>query len=263
MKLPGRAMETGFRKVFDECVEHYATERERLPYFRAQIKILQSMLSRESPGTVLDIGCAAGSEIPALRAMGHKVIAADFSERMVQVCQRRFAGDAAVEVLCAPADRLPIAADSVDHVVCLGVFEYLPEYSGALAEIARVLRPNGLLVLAIPTAISAFNIGERIGDATLRPLWRMARRAFGRKPKSSGDEPRTNLCLPWRLRKQLREHGLNPERDAYSNYFLYPLDRVPSVDVKVAAFLEPLASVPVVKMGASVYLVSARRRSGN
>ncbi|HUK42827.1 MAG TPA: class I SAM-dependent methyltransferase [Candidatus Bathyarchaeia archaeon] len=260
MSGSGPAMETAFKEVFDGCVDHYATERERLPYFRAQIKIMQSMLSGESAGTVLDIGCAAGSEVPALRAMGHKVIAADFSERMVQVCKRRFAEDAAVQVLCAPADRLPLSDGSVDHVVCLGVFEYLPDYSPALSEIARVLRPNGLLVLAVPTAISAFNVGELIGDVALRPLWRMAMRAVGRKPKSSGAEPRTNLCLPWRLRKQLRAHGLDTEHDAYTNFFLYPLDRFPSIDVKVAALLEPLASVPFVKLGASVYLVSGRRR---
>ena len=252
-------METAFKELFDDCVDHYATQRELLPYFRAQIEIMRSMLSSEAAGTVLDIGCAAGAEIPALRALGHKVIAADLSERMVQVCKRRLAADGAVQVLCAEADRIPISANSVDHVVCLGVFEYLPDYSPALAEITRVLRPNGLVVLAIPTIISVYSIGERLGDATIRPLWRLANRALGRKPKSSGAEQKTNLCVPWRFRKLLRQHGFAPERDAYSNFFLYPLDRFPSVDVKVATFLEPLASVPLLKMGASVYLISARR----
>jgi len=177
------------------------------------------------------------------------------------VCQRRFAADHAVQVLCAQADRLPLADKSVSHVVCLGVFEYLRDYSPGLAEIARVLQPNGLAVLAIPTAYSLYSIGERLTDAVIRPLWRMARRVVGGKPKASGDEQRTNLCIPWRLRKLLREHGLYPERDAYTNYFLYPLDRFPSLDVKVASFLEPLAKVPVLKLGAYVYLVSARRQA--
>ena len=254
-------MQTAFKELFDECVDHYAEEREQLPYFRAQINIMRSMLSGEAAGTVLDIGCAAGAEIPALRAMGHKIIAFDFSERMVQVCRRRFAADPAVEVFCAQADRLPLADQSVTHVVCLGVFEYLRDYSPGLAEISRVLRPNGLVVLAIPTAYSLYSVGERLTEATIRPLWRMAKHALGGKSKSSADEQKTNLCLPWRLRKLLRAHGLNPERDAYTNYFLYPLDRFPSLDAKVANFLEPLASVPALKLGAYVYMVSARRKA--
>jgi len=249
-------MPSAFKEIFDDCVDHYASEREQLPYFRKQIEIMQRMLAGESAGTVLDLGCAAGSEAVALRAMGHRVIAADLSERMLRACKQRFAADRAVEVVCAEADRIPLATNSIDHVVCLGVFEYLPDYGPALAEIVRVLRPNGLIVLAMPTMLSVYNIGERIAEVTLRPLWRMARRALGHQLAPA--EPRTNLCVPWRLRKLLREHGLEPQRDAYSNYFVYPLDRFPALDVKVASLLEPLASVPLLKLGAYVYMVSAR-----
>ena len=252
-------MERAFKKLFDDCVDHYATERERLPYFRAQIEIMLSMLARERAGTVLDIGCAAGSEIPALRSLGHKVIGADLSEKMLQSCCERFAGDQAVQVLCAEADRIPLAADSVDHVVCLGVFEYLRDYSPALKEIARVLRSGGVLVLAIPRALSVYNITERAVEATIAPLWRAVRRRGGGRQNGSPDTPRTNFCLPGRLRKLLREHCLRPERDAYTNYFLYPLDRFPALDVKVAAALEPLARVPLLRLGASVYIVCARK----
>src|SRR4051812_27720543 len=131
-------MPSSFKEIFDECVDHYASERETLPYFRAQIKIMLSMLSAEPPGTLLDIGCAAGAEIPSLRALGHRVIAADLSESMARVCQQRFAGNGEVQVLCAEADRTPLVAESVDNVVCLGVFEFLPDYKLALADIARV-----------------------------------------------------------------------------------------------------------------------------
>jgi len=254
-------MEQAVKELFDDCVDHYASEREQLPYFRAQLKIMQSMLAGEAVGRVLDLGCAAGAEIVTLRGMGHKVIGADLSERMVEVCHKRFAGDGAVQVLCAEADRLPLASDSVDHVVCLGVFEFLRDYSPALTEITRVLRPNGLVVLAVPSAISVYNITDRVVAATVGPIWRAAKRAVTRQAKPAGDSRRLNLCKPWQFRRQLREHGLTPERDAYSNVFLYPLDRFPALDVKVAAMLEPLTSVPVLKMAASVYLVSARKSS--
>ena len=252
-------MERAFKELFDDCVDHYATERERLPYFRAQIKIMLSMLARESAGTVLDIGCAAGAEVAPLRALGNRVVGIDLSEKMVQQCQLRFARDRAVQLLCAEADRLPFTANSVDHIVCLGVFEFLRDYSPAVQEIARVLRPGGLVVLAIPSAVSLYNIADRVVARTVSPLWRMVRR---RGRKGHGTElarPDTNLCVPWKFRELLREHGLHPQRDAYTNYFLYPLDRIPTLDVRVAAALEPLSSVPLLKLGASVYMISARK----
>jgi len=252
-------MERAFKELFDDCVDHYANERELLPYFRAQLKIMRSMLSGESAGTVLDLGCAAGAEIPVLRALGHRVIAADLSEKMVEACKKRFANDAAVQVLCAEADRLPLAANSVDHVVCLGVFEFLNDYSPALGEISRVLRPGRLVILAVPSAISLYNLSDRLVAGTIGPLWRALKHIRGRAPAPVRTRPETNLCVPWKFRNLLREHDLHPERDGYSNYFLYPLDRFPAIDVKVAALLEPLTSVPIAKLGAAVYMVSARK----
>ena len=253
-------MQHTVKKIFDECADHYATERERLPYFRAQIKIMLSMLSGQTGETILDIGCAAGAEIPSLRALGFKVIGVDFSERMLQFCEARFEGDDQVALLCVDAEHIPLSQNSVDHVVCLGLFEFLNDYSLAITEISRVLRPSGLAVFAIPSRISLYNLSYRFVDATLGKLWRIAKRILGRKPPSPFEHRvRRNLCIPWRFRKLLREHGFHPERSAYSNFFIYPLDRFPQLDRKVSALLEPLASVPLLRMGASVYLVSARK----
>jgi len=54
------------RQLFDGCADHYASERERTPYFQAQLAIVLSMLVGQS-GRILDIGCAAGGEIPEFR----------------------------------------------------------------------------------------------------------------------------------------------------------------------------------------------------
>ena len=54
------------REAFNDRAEHYALERERLPYFQAQLEIVLTMLAGEG-GRILDIGCAAGGEIPMLQ----------------------------------------------------------------------------------------------------------------------------------------------------------------------------------------------------
>ena len=148
----------------------------------------------------------------------------------------------------------------MDDVVCLGVLEYLPDYSAALTEINRVLRPGGLAVLALPSRLSLYNISDQIVNHTLRPIVRLAKRIVGRKPRVQGGKTLDrNLCVPWKFRALLRQHGFSPERRRYSNFFVYPLDRFPQAHVAVAKALEPLASVPLVRNAASVYLVSARK----
>ena len=261
-RKPGAVPELkqGAREVFEGCGDHYATERERLPYFQAQMAIMLSMMEGARNGVILDIGCAAGGEIGPLLERGFRVVGLDFSESMLELGSRRFAGDARVAFCRADAEKLPVKDGSVDHVVCLGVFEFLPDQEAAVQEIHRVMRPGGVVVFAIPSRISFYNVAERVARDTVGPVWRAAKRLLGRGPKGpvvQGAE--RNLVVPWKFRAVLRQMGFAPQRSAYSNYFLYPLDRFPGLNVKVAAALEPLAKVPLMRCGASVYLVSATR----
>ena len=247
------------REIFESWAEHYATERGQLPTFRAQVDIALKMLAGES-GRVLDIGCAAGSEIVDLRRLGFSVLGIDLAPTMLQFAHRRFERDGQVHFCQADIDHLPFPTGSMDHVVCLGVFEFLPDYGPALGEIRRVLRPGGTAVFAIPTSISLYATADRIANRTLAPLWRIAKRLLGRR-SSGGAGFHRNLCNPRRFHRMLREYALEPQRFRYSNYFIYPLDRIPKLNEKLAQMLEPLASVPLLRYGASVHLVSARSRS--
>jgi SAM-dependent methyltransferase len=248
------------REAFNDRAEHYALERERLPYFQTQLEIVLAMLVGER-GRILDIGCAAGGEIPKLQNRGFSVVGIDLSPVMLAFARRRFADNCKVLLCRADIEQLPFASQSMDHVVCLGVLEYLSDYCLALTEISRVLRPDGLAILALPSRISLYNISEELANHSLRPIVRLAKRILGRKPRIPAGEPlRRNLCIPWKFRAVLRQHELNPEHSRYSNFFVYPLDRFPKMHVAVAEALEPLASIPLLRIAASVYLVSARKK---
>jgi SAM-dependent methyltransferase len=249
------------RDLFEDLADHYARERERLPYFRAQIRNVLDMLDGES-GRVLDIGCAAGGEIHDLRARSFSVVGVDLAATMVKLAQRRFTADPEVHFSLADAEWLPFADGSMDHVVCLGVFEFLRDYTPAVREIHRVMRPGGLAVFAIPSYVSLYNVTARAARVTMAPVWRAAKRALrGSPPPSLGPaHVDRNLVRPWRFRELLRAEGFEPQFNRYTNFFVYPLDLFPVLDVWVAAALEPLCALPLVRCAASVYMVSARKR---
>ncbi len=112
-----------------------------------------------SPGmTVLDVGCAMGYfSIPMARMVGPmgRVICVDLEPRMLQALHRR-AARAGVEKLIearqCTSDSLEIddLEGSVDVCLAFAVLHEVPDVASVLGQIARTLRPNGVLLLAEP-----------------------------------------------------------------------------------------------------------------
>lgn len=95
-----------------------------------------------NPLTVLDLGAGTGKLSARAVALGHHVIAVDPSEQMLGYA-RELDG---VEVMTGSAEAIPLGPASVDAVVVAQAFHSF-EHDRALPEIARVLRPNGVLGL--------------------------------------------------------------------------------------------------------------------
>jgi SAM-dependent methyltransferase len=114
-------------------------ERGRPGYPREAI----DWLLGADPVEVLDLGAGTGKLTGALLAAGHRVIAVEPLPQMRAILTAKHPG---VQVLDAVAERLPLPADSVDAVVVGAAFHWF-EHDSAQAEIARVLRPPGVLGL--------------------------------------------------------------------------------------------------------------------
>jgi ubiquinone/menaquinone biosynthesis C-methylase UbiE len=97
-------------------------------------------------GPILDVGCGSGAYSRSLRAAhpGRLIVAADLSEGMAA------AGGAPNAV--ADATALPFADRSFDAAVALHMLYHVPSPAAAIAEIRRVLRPGGTLVISTNAA---------------------------------------------------------------------------------------------------------------
>jgi ubiquinone/menaquinone biosynthesis C-methylase UbiE len=95
----------------------------------------------------LDVGCGTGATLAAVLearpGVGARGI--DLSPRMVELAQARL-GERA-DVMVADAEHLPVAGDSVDLVLCVDSFHHYPAPAAVLAEMHRVTRPGGSLVM--------------------------------------------------------------------------------------------------------------------
>ncbi|GAA5016377.1 class I SAM-dependent methyltransferase [Terrabacter aeriphilus] len=97
---------------------------------------------------VLDAGCGTGPLFEDLRARGATVTGFDGSPAMVELARERLGPGADLQVadLGAP---LPYADDTFDDAVVSLVLHYLQDWSAPLAELHRVLRPGGRLLLSV------------------------------------------------------------------------------------------------------------------
>lgn len=137
---------------------------------------------------VLDAGCGTGRALPPLRtAVGPSgvVVGADLTPAMLEAAVR--AGrDGDGQLLLADVAALPLRSGSLDAVFGAGLISHLPRPADNLRELARVVRPGGVLALFHPIgrAALAARQGRRItpedlrAEPNLRPLlagsgWRM------------------------------------------------------------------------------------------
>ena len=137
----------------------------------------------------LVVGCGTGDDVTALNAK--MITALDLSWVAV-----RFARDERPIASYVQADgmRLPLSSGTFDVVLCSEVIEHVLEPDRLVGEIARVLAPNGLLLLSTPNWVSWWGLARKLGELILR------------RPITSGGQPVDNWYTTRRLKDTLSRH---------------------------------------------------------
>ncbi len=95
---------------------------------------------------VLDVACGAGFGLRRLRQAGARAFGFDLDLSALRASR----DTQAVPVAAADAGRLPLADDSIDLAVSFETLEHVPDAEVMVAELRRVIRPAGRLILSTP-----------------------------------------------------------------------------------------------------------------
>jgi len=185
-------------------------------------------------GRALDVGCGPGILLPHLLDRGHSVVAVDLSANMLTKARKAVEHHPAVDALSlhvASADQLPLRDETFDLITCIGVLSYLPSADAAISELARLLRPGGVLVLQASNLLAPWEIENRFFRY---PYHRLYSALTGKEIRDRDFALRP--LVPWRLDARLRRAGLVPVARRHYDF------RVPFLPLANRNLAERLAS---------------------
>jgi SAM-dependent methyltransferase len=192
---------------------------------------------------VLDVGCSFGYGSAAVGAggpAGRRIIGIERDPEHLAHAAESFPW---VTILDADATDLPVADGCVDAVLMLDVIEHIADPSRVLAELNRVLRPGGLVVISVPHAgplrwLDALNL-----YASLRARWpglptlEAATESDGGPHQHFTTAELTELLSPWFVVDRVARTGLGlQELVAMVSIFIRVVLRMP----RLAQALYPL-----------------------
>jgi SAM-dependent methyltransferase len=172
---------------------------------------------RLAGSAVLDAGCGEGEFVMAMLKHGAAATGVEYEREKVAAFRARYPDSESDRVRQGDAQDLEFSDNSFDLVLVNEVLEHIPDQARALAELRRVLRPSGRLVLFAPNRLFPFEThgvyvrrtGRRLPHYT--PL-------IPYIPVSMGDRLFRYWARnywPWELRRILRGAGFEIIAKAY------------------------------------------------
>ena len=164
-------------------------------------RIVRDALAAAPGERIADVGCGPGfycAELAQDVGPGGSVTGVDESAPMLELAGRRCAGLPNVELLQGDATAVPLPDAGADAAISVQVQEYVEDVGAALAELRRIVRPGGR-VLVFDIDWDTYSVHSGLPELTPRVL-----RAW--------DEHLTHRSLPRTLAPRLRDAGFEDVR---------------------------------------------------
>jgi ArsR family transcriptional regulator len=139
------ARRTTSQEFFASAAGQWDRLREELFGRSSHLRAVGALL--DADWAVGDLGCGTGQVAEAIAPFVRLVVAVDSSREMLHAARQRLRGRDNVEFRRGTLEHLPLDDRALDAAVVALVLHHVPDPARACAEVARVLRPGGRLVV--------------------------------------------------------------------------------------------------------------------
>ena len=205
--------------------------------------------------SVLDVGTSTGTNLRLLREMSFvNVTGIDRSDQAIRFCAEKGLGS----VQLGDVTKLPFGEGTFSLVLATDIIEHIDDDAAALAEIRRVVRPDGFVLLTVPAFMSLWGLQDVVSHHKRR--YRLEE--FLERVRSAGLDPSEAfyfnylLFAPiWSARQLMKivKPSVRSENELNPDWLNAALGAVFAIDTRTAPFLRPPFGVSI--------LVLARQRS--
>jgi ubiquinone/menaquinone biosynthesis C-methylase UbiE len=145
-------------------VDHAAWNYDGILGFvsRQRFGLVRSLLPKRRVRKLLEVGYGSGVFFPELAKYADELHGADIHDRPADVTAVLAKAGIPVQLVTAPAEKLPYQAASFDVVIAVSTFEFVSDARKAINELARVLRADGRVIVVTPGRSPILDLGLRL-----------------------------------------------------------------------------------------------------
>jgi SAM-dependent methyltransferase len=156
-------------------------------------------------GHALEVGPGSGVYLPTLAQVSDEVVATDIEDSYLTRLRPLGESLPCLRLVRDDITASALPSDSFDLILCTEVVEHVTSSRRALAEIHRLLKPGGTMILSTPQRYSPLEVSAKL--AFLPGVIRVVRRIYG---EPIVDTEHINLMTSSVLRAQIAEAGFMP-----------------------------------------------------
>ena len=156
-------------------------------HYDAELKVIDDQIAIEQDFQVLDVGTGRGRFAIHMAGLGCRTVASDISSEMLDVARKAARDQGLLEKISfcesSAEDLSNTGRDHFDLVLCMELFDHLPDLGSALSAMRRLLAPGGYFVFTyVPTGSLYGCLGNiyRWVRRRLRPANPMISRTYSR-----------------------------------------------------------------------------------